>query len=77
MDEMIIKLNKINKDLLGLIYYWFYQMGSLIIDNNQSSILNYLFDFFDNNKNISLSSNEFRDKFIDYHIIHINHINLI
>lgn len=73
LDEMINKLNKINKELLGLIYYWFYNMSSYIIDKSQFLMLNYLFDFFDSNKNNAVTSSEFRDKMADYHINTVNY----
>ena len=71
LDEMIIKLKKMNKDLLGLIYYWLYNMCSSIIDRKQMLILNSLFDFFDTNKNNSLTTSEFREKIFEYHLSYV------
>jgi NIMA (never in mitosis gene a)-related kinase len=67
LDNMINKLTKMNKDLLGLIYCWYYNFITIITDRKKYFIFNFLFDYFDSNKNNFIKSTEFRDKIFEYH----------
>ncbi len=72
LDNFINVLNKTNKKVLGLLYYIFNSLRLLLVDYKQIKKTSILFDFFDVNNNLFVTTDEFSDKLYDLCYDHID-----